>query len=163
MPVPTFAPVIGHNICASERVVHLVKVLLLHYARQESSQRRPPVNLNNRVIDNLVTTECMVDGGLQSQRGMIGLSPGNDYDHTGKVAERLAFANQQVFVTVMLETAGAFDHLDAIAAMDGIDALTLGPGDLAQNLGVFGTPDQARVLDDDLARALDACGPTARS
>jgi 2-keto-3-deoxy-L-rhamnonate aldolase RhmA len=32
--------------------------------------------------------------------------------------------------------------------MDGIDALTLGPADLAQDLGVFGAPDQARVLDE---------------
>jgi len=48
----------------------------------------------------------------------------------------------------MFETAAAFDDLDAIAAMDGIDALTLGPADLAQDLGVFGTPDQARVLDE---------------
>src|SRR6185436_15253221 len=54
----------------------------------------------------------------------------------------------QVFVTVMLETGAAFDHLDAIAAMDGIDALTLGPADLAQDLGVFGSPDQAKVLDE---------------
>jgi 2-keto-3-deoxy-L-rhamnonate aldolase RhmA len=48
----------------------------------------------------------------------------------------------------MLETKGAFEHLDAIAGMKGIDALTLGPADLAQDLGVFGTPDQARVLDE---------------
>jgi 2-keto-3-deoxy-L-rhamnonate aldolase RhmA len=53
-----------------------------------------------------------------------------------------------VFVTVMLETARAFDDLDQIAAMDGIDALTLGPNDLAQDLGVTGTPDQSRVLDE---------------
>jgi 2-keto-3-deoxy-L-rhamnonate aldolase RhmA len=32
--------------------------------------------------------------------------------------------------------------------MDGIDALTIGPADLAQDLGVFGTPEQARVLDE---------------
>jgi 2-keto-3-deoxy-L-rhamnonate aldolase RhmA len=51
-------------------------------------------------------------------------------------------------VTVMFETAAAFNDLDAIAAMDGIDALTIGPADLAQDLGVFGTPDQARVLDE---------------
>jgi 2-keto-3-deoxy-L-rhamnonate aldolase RhmA len=82
------------------------------------------------------------------QRGMIGLSAGNDYDRAGTPAERLAFANRQVFVTVMFETARAFEDLDAIAAMDGIDALTLGPNDLAQNLGVFGTPDQGRVLDE---------------
>jgi len=81
-------------------------------------------------------------------RGNGGLGPATDFETTGTVAERRAFANEQVFVTVMLETAGAFDHLDEIAAMDGIDALTLGPADLAQDLGVFGTPDQARVLDE---------------
>lgn len=82
------------------------------------------------------------------QRGMIGLAPGNDFDHTMTRAERVALANQQVFVTVMFETARAFDDLDAIAAMDGIDALTIGPHDLAQNLGVFGSPDETRALDE---------------
>ena len=32
--------------------------------------------------------------------------------------------------------------------MDGIDALTLGPADLAQDLGVFGKPEQGRVIDE---------------
>ncbi|MGH6915020.1 MAG: HpcH/HpaI aldolase family protein, partial [Geminicoccales bacterium] len=80
-------------------------------------------------------------------RGWGGMTPGNDYD-TGAPAESRAHANRQVFVTVMLETARAFEDLDAIAAMKGIDALTLGPADLAQDLGVTGTPDQARVLDE---------------
>jgi 2-keto-3-deoxy-L-rhamnonate aldolase RhmA len=81
-------------------------------------------------------------------RGWGGLNPGNDYAYSGTPAEHRAFANRQVFVTVMLETARAFDDLDQIAAMDGIDALTLGPNDLAQDLGVTGTPDQSHVLDE---------------
>jgi 2-keto-3-deoxy-L-rhamnonate aldolase RhmA len=89
-------------------------------------------------------------------RGMIGLSPGNDFGTAGTPAERKAFANRQVFVTVMFETARAFDDLDAIAAMDGIDALTLGPNDLAQDLGVYGTPDQGRVLDEKREQILAA-------
>ena len=40
--------------------------------------------------------------------------------------------------------------------MDGIDALTLGPADLAQDLGVFGTPEQAQVLDEKRNLILDA-------
>jgi 2-keto-3-deoxy-L-rhamnonate aldolase RhmA len=84
----------------------------------------------------------------QGLRGNGGLGPSTDFETTGTVAERRAFANEQVFVTVMFETAAAFDHLDEIAAMDGIDALTLGPADLAQDMGVFGTPDQARALDE---------------
>jgi 2-keto-3-deoxy-L-rhamnonate aldolase RhmA len=89
-------------------------------------------------------------------RGMIGLSPGNDFGTAGTLADRQAFANRQVFVTVMFETARAFDDLDVIAAMDGIDALTLGPSDLAQDLGVFGTPDQARVIDEKREQILAA-------
>jgi 2-keto-3-deoxy-L-rhamnonate aldolase RhmA len=81
-------------------------------------------------------------------RGNAGHSPATGYDLTGTAAERRAFANKQVFVTVMFETAKAFDDLDEIAAMDGIDALTLGPADLAQDLGVFGTAEQSRVLDE---------------
>ncbi|WP_426955666.1 HpcH/HpaI aldolase family protein [Muricoccus radiodurans] len=81
-------------------------------------------------------------------RGNGGLSAATEFSTAGTVAERRAFANREVFVTVMLETAAAFDDLDEIAAMPGIDALTLGPADLAQDLGVFGTPDQARVLDE---------------
>jgi 2-keto-3-deoxy-L-rhamnonate aldolase RhmA len=88
---------------------------------------------------------------LRPPRGLRGnahFGPHTEFAAGGSAAERRAFANEQVFVTVMFETASAFDDLDAIAAMDGIDALTLGPADLAQDLGVAGTPDQARVLNE---------------
>jgi 2-keto-3-deoxy-L-rhamnonate aldolase RhmA len=89
-------------------------------------------------------------------RGNGGLSAATEFSIAGTVAERRAFANREVFVTAMIETAAAFDELDEIAGMDGIDALTLGPADLAQDLGVFGTPDQARVLDGKRDLILDA-------
>src|ERR1700722_3289034 len=77
-------------------------------------------------------------------RGNGGLSVATDFNHTVPLTERRAHANRQVFVTVMFETAPAFDDLDQIAATPGIDALTIGPADL----GVAGTPDQGRVLDE---------------
>src|SRR6201986_3929977 len=40
-------------------------------------------------------------------RGNAGHSPGTDYDMRMSAAERRAFANSQVFVTVMFETAAA--------------------------------------------------------
>ncbi|WP_431285130.1 HpcH/HpaI aldolase family protein [Humitalea sp. 24SJ18S-53] len=89
-------------------------------------------------------------------RGNGGLSAATNFDTSGTVAERRAHANCQVFVTVMIETADAFKDLDKIAAMDGIDALTLGPADLAQDLGVFGAPDQAKVMDEKRNLILDA-------
>jgi 2-keto-3-deoxy-L-rhamnonate aldolase RhmA len=86
-------------------------------------------------------------------RGSGGLSPGNDYVS----ADQLGFVNDQVHITVMLESAEAFRHLDEIVGMPGIDAATLGPGDLAYELGVYGTPDQRRVIDEHRDRLIDAC------
>lgn len=90
-------------------------------------------------------------------RGNGGLSASTDFDGTLSANARRSHANQQVFVTVMFETGRAFDDLDEIAAMPGIDALTIGPADLAQDLGVFGTPDMARVLDERRDLVLAAC------
>jgi 2-keto-3-deoxy-L-rhamnonate aldolase RhmA len=89
-------------------------------------------------------------------RGMIGASSGNDFESGGDDRARLAEINRNVFVTVMFESGGAFDHLDEIAAMDGIDCLTLGPTDLAQSLDVFGTPDMDKVLDERRMMILEA-------
>jgi 2-keto-3-deoxy-L-rhamnonate aldolase RhmA len=60
----------------------------------------------------------------------------------------MALANARVHVTAMLETKRAFDRLDEIASVAGIDALTIGPTDLAQDLGVLGTPKQKPTLDE---------------
>jgi len=79
------------------------------------------------------------------ERGMYGFGPHTMYQ-TLAPAEHMAAANARVHVTAMLETKQAFDRLDEIAATPGIDALTIGPTDLAQNLGVLGTPAQGETL-----------------
>lgn len=90
-------------------------------------------------------------------RGNGGLSVSTMFDGTLSAAEKRNHANENVFVTVMFETEAAFKDLDAIAALPGIDALTIGPADLAQDLGVFGTPEQGKVLDEYRDRVLAAC------
>lgn len=86
-------------------------------------------------------------------RGMAGTGAHNDFDPTVP----LATLNEQVHVTIMLESPQAFEHLDDIVATPGIDAVTLGPSDLAQELGVFGTADEGRVIDEHRERLLTAC------
>ena len=82
----------------------------------------------------------------QGARGMYGFGPHTEY-RTLPPGEHMAAANARVHVTAMLETRRAFDQLDQIAAVPGIDALTIGPTDLAQDLGVLGAPNQRQVLD----------------
>jgi 2-keto-3-deoxy-L-rhamnonate aldolase RhmA len=86
------------------------------------------------------------------ERGMARGAPGDDYDASASLAD----LNAQVHVTIMLETARAFEALDEICSVEGIDAVTLGPTDLAQDLGVFGTPRQAGVIDEHRDRLIEA-------
>jgi 2-keto-3-deoxy-L-rhamnonate aldolase RhmA len=85
-------------------------------------------------------------------RGMAVNGPQNDF--TPSVP--LSHLNEQVHVTIMLESVEAFSHLDEIVATPGIDAVTLGPSDLAQELGVLGTPDEGKVIDEHRDLLIDA-------
>jgi 4-hydroxy-2-oxoheptanedioate aldolase len=48
-------------------------------------------------------------------------------------------------VLVQVETRTALDQIDAIAAVDGIDGVFVGPSDLAASLGHLGNPQHADV------------------
>lgn len=49
-----------------------------------------------------------------------------------------ARANQDLLAAVQVETVEAVKNADAIAAVDGIDTLIIGPTDLSTSLGIFG-------------------------
>ena len=89
------------------------------------------------------------------ERGMYGFGPHTGY-RTLPPGEHMAAANARVHVTVMLETKRAFERLNEIASVPGVDALTIGPTDLAQDLGVLGTPAQRQVLDEHRGRLVEA-------
>ena len=55
-------------------------------------------------------------------------------------------ANQQRFIVVQIEDPEPLDELDEIAAVEGIDMLLLGPGDLSHSLGVPGQWDDPRIV-----------------
>ena len=56
----------------------------------------------------------------------------------------------------MFESAQAFENIDEISSIDGIDAITLGYQDLAQDLGVLGSDDQDRIIDEKRHQILSA-------
>ena len=65
-------------------------------------------------------------------------------------------------VLVQLETRRALSELEAIAAVDGVDGLFIGPSDLAGDLGYLGNnrhPDAVAVFADACARAKKAGMP----
>ena len=54
-------------------------------------------------------------------------------------------ANQELLLIVQIESAEAVKNTAAIAAVDGIDALFVGPYDLASSMGHLGNPDAPAV------------------
>lgn len=51
------------------------------------------------------------------------------------IPEYIEQANRQTFLVVQIETAQAIDHVEAIAAIPGVEVLFIGPGDLSLRLG----------------------------
>lgn len=56
-------------------------------------------------------------------------------------------SNCNSLVVIQVETAGAVEECDAIAAIDGVDSLFIGPADLSQSLGVTGDVFHPKCLD----------------
>jgi 4-hydroxy-2-oxoheptanedioate aldolase len=63
----------------------------------------------------------------------------------GADSDYLAHAHQDICLIVQIESKAGLAAIDAIAAVDGVDALFIGPADLAGSLGHLGNPRHADV------------------
>jgi len=79
--------------------------------------------------------------------GCRGLDPVHPEADFGRIptAEYLAGANAGNCLVVQIEEPDVVPHIDAIAAMPGVDVLFIGPGDLTLGLGRFGKTDDPEV------------------
>lgn len=66
-------------------------------------------------------------------------------------------AEDNLLCALQVETREILDHLDEVAALDGVDALFIGPSDLSMSLGIFGQFDHPLYLE-----ALEATAAAAR-
>jgi 4-hydroxy-2-oxoheptanedioate aldolase len=79
-------------------------------------------------------------------RGLGGVRAGEFmFNHSYK--DYCEHANEQTMVVVQVETATAIDQLPAIAAVEGVDAIFIGPTDLSHSLGVPGELTHPSVQD----------------
>jgi 4-hydroxy-2-oxoheptanedioate aldolase len=58
-----------------------------------------------------------------------------------------AASNRETFLVVQIEEPEVVPHVDAIAAMPGVDVLFVGPGDLALGLGKMPSPTEPAVME----------------
>lgn len=70
--------------------------------------------------------------------GERGAGPGRVTGYAQHIAAYLSAANDDVVLVVQVETALGVRNAEEIAAVDGVDVVFVGPGDLAVSLGVAG-------------------------
>ncbi|HEY1460560.1 MAG TPA: HpcH/HpaI aldolase/citrate lyase family protein [Casimicrobiaceae bacterium] len=80
----------------------------------------------------------------QGVRGVAGTHRGSRY---GTIPNYLQRANEEICVIVQIETPSAFDQLEAIAAVPGVDSIFIGPADLSASMGFLGDMGNAAVQD----------------
>jgi 4-hydroxy-2-oxoheptanedioate aldolase len=80
----------------------------------------------------------------QGIRGVAGTTRATRY---GRVPEYMQQAHMDICIVAQLESAEAIADAERIGAVDGIDALFVGPNDLAANIGKLGQPGCAEVQD----------------
>ncbi len=78
----------------------------------------------------------------EGTRGVAAVHRASAY---GAATDYFARANAEVCVIVQLETPEALDNMASIAAVPGVDAVFVGPGDMAAALGFIGQIGRAEV------------------
>lgn len=94
--------------------------------------------------------------------GLRGIAVVHRANRYGRVKDYHVQANREMCVLVQLETRRAVAELEAIAAVEGVDGLFIGPSDLAGDLGYLGNnrhPEAVKVFAEAAERARRAGKP----
>ena len=93
-------------------------------------------------------------------RGVRGFASASRSSRFGRVKDYHTRCEEEICVLVQIETKQGLDNLEAIARVEGVDGVFIGPGDLSAGLGYLG--DQANpawsASYDDAIRRIKACG-----
>lgn len=79
--------------------------------------------------------------------GIRGITVSGRGSRYGRVPDYLKRADAEICVLVQVETGEALAQLEAIAAVDGVDGVFIGPADLSASLGHIGNPGHPEVQD----------------
>ena len=95
--------------------------------------------------------------------GIRGVAAAARASRYGRVKDYLKKADSEICLLVQVETRSALDQLEAIAAVEGVDGVFIGPSDLSASFGHIGNPQHREIqaaLEQGVKR-LRACGKPA--
>lgn len=114
-------------------------------------------------VQNAEEARRAVSATLYPPQGIRGVSVAARASRYGRTPGYLTKANAEICVLVQVETRAALGELEAIAKVDGVDGVFIGPSDLAASLGHLGNPQHPDVQKaiEDAGRRLKALGKPA--
>lgn len=147
------------HACYSERdVLHHLQAIaayptapLVRAASQDAAHLKKLLDIGAQsLLIPMVDTPAQAEALVQAvnypplgQRG-LGTSMARAAQWNG-VPGYLQNANDEICLIVQAETQTALDNLDAIIAVDGVDAVFIGPSDLSASMGYIGEPGHPNV------------------
>ena len=108
------------------------------------------------MIQTVAEAEQAVAATRYPPHGIRGVAGSTRATRYGRVDNYADGCEKELVVVVQLETKKALKNAEAIAAVDGVDAIFFGPADIAADLGVVGQPQSEQVwnLIDPIATSL---------
>ena len=98
-------------------------------------------------IETAAAAAELVRYGRYAPLGERGMGLGRAHGYGFSFADYVAKANDAITLVIQVEHVRAVENIDSIAAVDGIDAVFIGPYDLSASLGVAGKIDHPRVIE----------------
>src|ERR1043166_4968887 len=102
-------------------------------------------NLLIPFVQNAAEARAAVAATRYPPQGVRGVAVSHRANNYGRIKDYLHRANDQICVLVQVESRSAWQEIEAIAAVDGVDGLFIGPSDLSAALGHLGSPDHPEV------------------
>jgi len=99
------------------------------------------------MVESAQEARQVVDAVQYPPSGSRGVASGRAAEYGDEFQAYVESANESVTTVVQIETQTGLDNAAEIAAVEGIDALFVGPADLSANLGVFGEWESQRLGD----------------
>ncbi|RLM88289.1 aldolase [Halobellus sp. Atlit-38R] len=114
-----------------------------------------PVGVMVPSVETAAEAERAVDACTYRPHGRRGVAGYRAAGYGANLQEYVASASEEVLTIVQVESERGVENVEKIAAVDGVDALFIGPVDLSASLDVFGDYD-ADEMQDAVDRIVDA-------
>ncbi len=98
-------------------------------------------------VQTAAEAEQAVRAMRYAPRGMRGLAGIHRASRFGQVEDYVTGAEDELCLIVQAESKLALDNLEAIASVDGVDGVFIGPADLSASMGYGGQTDHPEVVD----------------